>query len=506
MFAQFNQPVFTIARWVFAKALGAVFFCAFVSLAVQIRGLAGEHGIIPAQQFLDAVWNQLGAKALWQVPTLCWLNASDAMLVALCLAGAALSIALMCGVFPGLCTLLLWGLYLSLCWIATPFTNFQWDALLLETALVATLLLPWRRRPRWERWRPVNQAGLWLLWWLLFRLMEESGGVKLASGDPTWHSLTALEYHFETQPLPLWTAWYANQIPGTILFVATFIMFLIELLAPLLILAPRRWRHGSAWALIALQAGIFITGNYAFFNVLTVALCVLLFDDSAWPGRLASWIKSSAPTADAWTPLAGWLVGPVMALVFLVTMQPFFSTMYRAVISEGAGIRWPAPFSTLDAAVSPLLSFNGYGLFAVMTTSRHEIGVEGSDDGANWREYEFRWKPGDLDERPDLVAPHQPRLDWQMWFAALGSVQNNQWFLRFLVRLLEGSPEVLGLLRSDPFPDHPPRYVRAVLYDYHFTHYGDGEHGWWKRTSLGLYCPPITLRDGRPTLLERLDQ
>ena len=389
---------------------------------MQIRGLAGEHGIIPAQQFLDAVWNQLGTRALWQVPTLCWINASDAMLVALCLTGAALSVALMCGLCPGLCALLLWVLYLSLCWIATPFTNFQWDALLLETALVATLLLPWRRRPRWERWRPVQQAGLWLLWWLLFRLMEESGGVKLASGDPTWHSLTALEYHFETQPLPLWTAWYANQIPGTILFLVTFVMFLIELLAPLLILAPRRWRHGGAWALIALQAGILATGNYAFFNVLTIALCLLLFDDTAWPappGPRGS--KTPAPKADPWTPLARWLIGPVMAFVFLVTVQPFFFRWAGAYLDGVRGTRWPAPFYTLTAAVQPLLSFNGYGLFAVMTTSRHEISVEGSDDGEHWREYAFPWKPGDLNGRPGLVAPHQPRLDWQMWFAALGN-------------------------------------------------------------------------------------
>jgi hypothetical protein len=501
----FSPPhAFTTARWVFARALGAIFFCAFASLGVQIRGLAGERGIMPAQQFLDAVWNQIGAEALWQVPTLCWFTASDGMLVALCVIGATLSVVLICGYFPGLCTLLMWLIYLSLCWIATPFTNFQWDALLLETALVAVLLLPWRRRPQWEQWRPVQQAGLWLLWWLLFRLMEESGAVKLASGDPVWHNLSALEFHFETQPLPLWTAWYANQIPGTILFLATFIMFLIELLAPLLILAPRRWRHGGAWALIALQVGILLTGNYAFFNLLTVVLCLLLFDDTAWPTALTSRTKLPKPAADSWTPLAWGLLSPVMALVGLVTMQPFFSTMCRAAISEGGGFRWPAPFSTLANAVQPLMSFNGYGLFAVMTTSRHEISVEGSDDGTHWREYGFRWKPGDLNERPKLVAPHQPRLDWQMWFAALGSVRDNQWFVRFLVRLLQGAPEVLSLLHSDPFPSHPPRFIRAVVYDYHFTRYGDGKPGWWKRETLGLYCPPLTLRNGQPAVVESL--
>ncbi|MEI9896127.1 MAG: lipase maturation factor family protein [Chthoniobacter sp.] len=199
----------------------------------------------------------------------------------------------------------------------------------------------------------------------------------------------------------------------------------------------------------------------------------------------------------SWTPLAASLLAPTLAFVFLVTVQPLIS-------SVGLVRRWPVPFSTLEQSVQSWMSLNGYGLFRVMTTSRHEIGVEGSDDGERWQAYEFRWKPADLNERPGLVAPHQPRLDWQMWFAALSDFRDNPWFARFLVRLLEGSPEVLGLLRSDPFPGHPPRYIRAVVYDYHFTRFGDGHPGWWKRELLGLYCPPITLKDGRPAFAESL--
>ena len=494
MFPPQQPSAFTTARRVFARALAAVFFCAFVSLSVQIRGLAGARGIIPAQQFLNAVWNQLGAKALLEVPTVCWVNASDPMLVAVCVMGIVISLVMLWGFFPGLCALLLWALYLSLCWVASPFTNFQWDALLLETALPAAVLLPWQGRPRWSRWTPAQQAALWVLWWLLFRLMFESGAVKLSSGDPTWHTLTALDYHFETQPLPIWTAWYANQIPEWLLCLATFGMFLIELLAPLLIPAPRRWRHGGAWAIIALQVIILVTGNYAFFNYLTIALGLLLFDDTAW-AALWPWRQEEIATVETWTPRARWIIGAVAGLVFLITVQPLISTL-------GLVRRWPAPFSPLRDGVAPLMSFNGYGLFAVMTTSRHEIMVEGSDDGENWRPYEFRWKPGDVKERPRLIAPHQPRLDWQMWFAALGSVQNQPWFVHFLVRLLEGSPEVTGLLRTNPFPDHPPRYVRAVAYDYHFTRFGEGQPGWWKRKPIDYYCPPITLKDGQPTVVD----
>jgi len=495
MFFHCQPSRFTTARWVFARALGAIFFFAFASLGVQIRGLAGEHGIVPAQRFLDLIAKKYGSEAALQVPTLCWIDASDTTLVSLCVIGVMLSIVLISGFFPGPCTLLLWALYLSLCWIATPFTNFQWDALLLETSLAAVFLLPWQWRPKWDRWRPAHQAGLWMLWWLLFRLMVESGAVKISSGDSTWLSCTALEYHFETQPLPLWTAWFANQVPDVILSLATIIMFLIELLAPLLILAPRRWRHAGAWALIALQIGILTTGNYAFFNLLTIVLCLPLFDNEAWPARLTAWTRLPEATAAPWTPFAiGWL-GAVLSLVFIVTVQPLIS-------SVGLGRQWPEPFATVDGLVQPFMSLNGYGLFRVMTTTRHEISVEGSEDGEHWHEYEFRWKPGDLNARPRLVAPHQPRLDWQMWFAALSDVQYNPWFVNFLVRLLEGSPDVLDLLRNNPFPGHPPRYIRAAAYDYHFTRHGDGHSGWWKREPLGLYCPPLTLKDGQPTVVE----
>jgi len=493
LFAPALRPDFTTARWVFARLLGAVLFCAFGSLALQIRGLAGERGIMPAQRWLDAVWNQLGTAALWQVPTLCWLGTGDAMLLGLCLAGVALAVVLMWGEwFPGPCALVSWALYLSLCSVVNPFLNFQWDALLLEVALLAAAYLPWSRRPDWAKSTFVSETARLLLWWLLFRLMFESGAVKLASGDPAWASFTALDYHFETQPLPLWTSWFVHQLPEWLLCLATFVMFAIEFLAPLLLLAPRRWRHGAAWALIALQVAILTTGNYAYFNWLTIALCLLLFDDTAWPARLRARIGSASPTESV-PPWARWTTLGLAAIVVLITLQPLLSSV-RLVK------KWPEPFAALSSTFAPLRSFNGYGLFAVMTTERREIIVEGSNDGVNWRSYEFRWKPGDLGQRPRFVAPHQPRLDWQMWFAALGSLRDNPWFAEFLIRLLQGSPEVLALLPENPFPDQPPRFIRATFYDYHFTKFG--ELAWWRREPLGLYCPPITLQDGKPAFAQ----
>jgi hypothetical protein len=464
------------ARRIFSLAFGAVFAVAFLSLAGQVRGLFGRHGIAPVAEFLPQAKEALGSGAVWQVPTVFWLGSGDAVLVAACWLGVGLSAALAAGLAPGAMALACWALYLSFCAVGAPFLNFQWDALLLETALLAALWLPWRCRADWTRESPVQTMGRWLLGWLLFRLMFASGMVKLAWGDRTWLELRGLEYHFFTQPIPHWVAWYAHQIPAWLLRAGCAVMFLLELAVPFLIAAPRRWRTGAAWALIALQAAILLTGNFAFFNWLTIALCVPLFAAEKpvpWSWHRPAWISAGALGAVA---LAATLPGLIAA--FNVT-----------------------PPDPLGRVLGPLRSFNGYGLFRVMTTERPEIIVEGSRDGVNWSAYEFRWKPGEVYRRPAWCAPHQPRLDWQMWFAALGEVRGNPWFVRFLARLLEGSPDVLALLAKDPFAGTPPQFVRAVRYDYRFTTWGEDTAAWWRRERRDLYCPPLSLRpeeDARP--------
>jgi hypothetical protein len=513
-------PSFAVSRWVFARTLGFIFFCAFGSLALQVRGLIGARGIIPAREFLDAAHEQLGAAAYWKVPTLCWLSAGDGFLVALSALGVILSVVLAAGFFPRICAFLLWLLYLSLASVASPFLAFQWDGLLLETGLLAIFLFPHGSRPNWRRMNAVPRIAHILLWWLLFRLMFESGVVKLASHDTTWWSLSALDYHFETQPLPIWTSWFLNQTPHWLLAFATLFVFVIEFAAPCMLVAPRRIRHWAAWVMIGFQILIFVSGNYAFFNLLTIALCVLLFDDAAWPRRWRHFIRldsisserlslelflgnpagrfirrfihlNSNPNARNRHAWGVRLAATAAFYVVAMTALPLFHTLGWFQNSSGR-------IASLEEFVAPLRSFNGYGLFAVMTTSRHEIAIEGSDDGVVWREYEFPWKPGDVNERPRLVAPYQPRLDWQMWFAALGSREQYPWFGRLLKSLLEGSPEVLGLFRRNPFPDHPPRVIRAVVYDYHFTQFSDSSPAWWKRELLGLYFPPSSLKPPEP--------
>ncbi len=280
-------------------------------------------------------------------------------------------------------------------------------------------------------------------------------------------------------------------------------MFGIELIVPFLIFAPRRPRQFACLTFVLLQALIVLTGNYCFFNLLTIALCLLLLDDAALtkfvPGRLRT-IPPLNPQP-ATLNLAKW---PPQITVPLACICIGISLMHLGSLSR-LHIPWPRPFFATYTWLAPLRTFNSYGLFAVMTTTRPEIVIEGSNDGQTWREYEFKYKPGDVKRRPKFVEPHQPRLDWQMWFAALGNYQRNPWLVNFCVRLLQGSPDVLTLLERDPFPHAPPRYVRAVLYDYHFTDLATRRKtgAWWRREKAGVYLPPLTLRETPPQVAKR---
>jgi hypothetical protein len=386
------------------------------------------------------------------------LNPGDAFLHFLCAGGALAALLVVLGLVPAPALLVCWIFSLSLSVAGQTFLEFQWDLLLLEAGFLGIWLAPPRR---WRLGAVLDPpwAARALLWWLLFRLMFSSGFVKLASGDPNWRNLTALTYHYWTQPLPPWTAWFAAQLPLSFHKLSCFVLLAIELAAPFLIIAPRLLRLVSCAAMAGLQLIIAGTGNYAFFNLLTLALCVLLVDDASFPRALRDRAaRDPRASLGRWPAL---VLAPVLGLVLIVSVMLFAGTLRLR-------LPWPGAAVSLARATLPFRSVGTYGLFMVMTTSRPEIVVEGSDDGVSWLAYEFRWKPGETTRRPRFVAPHQPRLDWQMWFAALGTCEENPWFVAFLDRLLEGSPAVERLLLRNPFPKHPPRYIRAVLYDYRF--------------------------------------
>jgi lipase maturation factor 1 len=484
---------FVLSRFLFLRLLGLVYLAAFVSLWVQIKRLIGSHGILPVEDFLVAVTRQLPSpERFYLKPTLCWLNPSDAFLTGLCAGGVLFSCLLIVGLAPVPVLFFLWVFYLSLTIAGQDFLSFQWDILLLETGFLAMFYAPLEVRPRLRQAASASRAVLQLLRLLLFRLVFGSGIVKLTSGDPTWRNLTALAYHYETQPLPVWTSWVMHQLPPWFHQGEVLLTFLFEIGVPLLVFGSRRCRHLACAAIAAFQLLIAATGNYGFFNFLAIVLCVPLLDDDLFPSRLRAYLTPAVLTtpSTAGKILRGGLVVGVVAGVLIVNIVPLLA-------QRGFLDRAPRSLLKTYQVMTAFRSINTYGLFRVMTTERHEIIVEGSNDGKDWLPYEFRWKPGDPERRPAFTGLHMPRLDWQMWFAALDGYENHAWFIHFLAQLLRGAPEVLDLLQRNPFPDRPPRYIRAVVYDYHFTDVATWKKtgAWWRRERLGLYLPrPLTLR------------
>ena len=490
---------FARSRWLFLRLVGFVYLIAFVSLAVQITGLVGEHGILPVGEFLGQIRQRYGADAYFSWPTLVWLSPSDAWLSALSWSGAAASLLLIAGIVPTATAALLWLLYLSLTVAGQLFLEFQWDSLLLEAGLLTILYAPltWREHLSDDTEPPVVVRGV--IWLLAFKLTFLSGITKMLSGDPTWANWTALSYHYETQPIPAWTSWFMYQLPRSVHYWSTGGTLLIELGASWLIFLPARFaraRLAACVLMILLQAGIAATGNYGFFNLLTIVLYVSLLDDRTLgrflPGRI---VRSDSQFERSPAGPAMWRVGVnVVAVgIAVLSVMTLFREMDRTRRVRGPFDRgWPGMVLTW---VSPFNSVNGYGLFRVMTTERPEIVIEVSADGTVWKEQEFRWKPGDVTRRPRFVEPHMPRLDWQMWFAALDPFSAQDWLLRLADRLVTGDTAVTRLLGPNPLEDRP-RYVRLAYYQYRFTSFSEraATGAWWNREFRAYLTEPIAAK------------
>jgi predicted DCC family thiol-disulfide oxidoreductase YuxK len=529
-----RPPTYFAARRWFLRALGLIFLIAFVSLWIQIHGLIGSNGITSVSQLLPAAHTQLGDRAFWVLPTLCWFNSSDAFLHFLCGGGIVLSLFLIFGIAPALSLVGLVIFYLSFAatsdGVLNPFLSYQWDTLLIEVGFLSIFLAPWRL---W--WRsssveagpsrtgivsaanpglqagdtpattepPVSRAAMFLLKLLLFKLMLMSGVVKLTSyqllqdpAEDTWWNLTALNYHYWSQPLPTVIGWWADQSPESFKHFSVVFCLVVEIVVPFFIWAPRRLRLLACALLIFLQVVIGLTGNYNFFNLLTIALCLLLIDDSvgtsrrnASPARTVRGQRSALSLPDRISTYA-------VVVVIVFTLPINLRLIYGAFEPEE---EWSPLLGGINARLEPFRVVNGYGLFRVMTKDRKEIVVEGSADGLEWKPYEFKWKPGDVMRAPGWCQPHQPRLDWQMWFAALGNPRERVWFSQLIIALLRDKAPVTALFEKNPFAESPPHYVRATIYRYRFTtaeeHRQTG--AWWKREELGEYLPSVSREDIR---------
>ncbi|WOO39960.1 lipase maturation factor family protein [Rubellicoccus peritrichatus] len=491
-----EYSTFRFSGSIFAKLMGLVYLIAFVSFEIQSAGLIGSNGILPVSDHLSAIERYAEQSpnnmSGWRLaPSLLWLDSSDAALNGLAWVGAAFSLLLILGLLPGFSALVCWLLYLSLVNVVPVFLSFQWDILLLEAGFLTILLAPWSFREKLSNPRDPPTIARWLVWWLIFRLMFESGIVKLiipGLENNTWSDLTALNFHYFTQPIPNNRSWFFHWFPEIFQQASIVVMFFIELVVPFLIIGPRRVRMIACSLLILLQVLIIASGNYGFFNLLTISLCILLIDDQSLPQRIRGWLRPESKISHWQETLApiGWIRVPV-AVIFV-----FFGIIQLAASANLYDLRdklttekppaW-APFYILIQRYHLL---NQYGLFRVMTTERPEIVIEGSSDGKTWQPYEFKYKIGALDEAPSWVTPHMPRLDWQMWFAALNVERTGRyphWFVGFLQALAENREPVIDLLAENPFANEPPEFFRINLYDYRFSTPEEKTQtgNWWQR-------------------------
>jgi len=511
-----------IPRWIFLRALGLIYFSAFYALLFQIRGLIGPDGILPAGDYLQAVARQFGSSRLWFAPTLLWLSSSNHMLTGICWAGIIASLLLVLNVWPRAMLLICFACFLSFVAAAQDFSGYQSDGMLLEAGFISLLFAPRGFWPGLGRGTPPSRASLFLLQWEWFRIYFESGVVKLASGDPEWRHFTAMDDYYQNGPLPTWIGWYVQHLPHGFHAFTTGATLVLELGLVFMMFLPRRWRIVCFFIATLWQIPVILTANYTFLNYLVLVLGFLLLDDrfilrimpARWRERLSppevpaqpvveepsepTTVPSALPSRRGPHPVKAFTV----AVSSVMLLWIFYSTTVQMIwlIFPHA----PLPVSPI-AALEPFRIANRYGLFAVMTRGRYEVEFQGSNDGQNWIAYPFRYKPQALNEPPRIYAPYQPRFDWNLWFASLGSWRENLIVPSTEERLLAGAPDVLALFAGNPFPQAPPKQVRAMLWQYWFTSAAEKRATgmWWRRNLLGLYGPVLEREpDGKVLVLE----
>ncbi len=493
-----------LPRWIFLRALALIYFSAFYSLLFQIRGLIGPAGILPASRYLPLVSRSApGIARFWYVPSLFWISAGSPMLMAVSWIGLLASLLLLFNLWPRFALLVCFVCFLSFVAAAGDFSGYQSDGMLLEAGFISLFFAPPGLRPGLGSGHPPSRFSLFLLQWEWLRIYFESGVVKLASGDPQWRNLTAMDQYYQNGPLPTWIGWYLQHLPhwfqaGTV--VATLLM---ELFLIWLILLPRRFRILLFFIVTCWELGVILTANYAFLNYLVLCLGILLVDDR--------FLKRALPQLKRWQPAAvprisrsrlqsvrGALATVMLAWIFYVTTAELLWILLPSIPLPRL------PVTLLD----PFRIANQYGLFAVMTRGRYEIEFQGSRDGHTWIPYPFRYKPQALNEPPRIFAPYQPRFDWNLWFESLGVWSDNSIVPNTEVRLLSNDPDVLSLFAGNPFAAAAPKQIRAVLWQYWFTTLPQkrATGNWWRRELLGAYAPTIELRpDGTAVVVAMPD-
>ncbi|HVW77080.1 MAG TPA: lipase maturation factor family protein [Alloacidobacterium sp.] len=496
-----------IPRWIFLRALGLIYFSAFYSLLLQIRGLIGPNGVLPAQQYLQAVDRSFPSfTRFWFAPSLFWLSASNHALLTVTIIGLLASLLVIANVWPRFSLLICFICFLSFVTASNDFSNYQSDGMLLEAGFISLFFAPRGVWPGPAASHAPSRASLFLLQWEWFRIYFESGIVKLLSGDPQWRNFTAVDEYYQNGPLPTWIGWYMQHLPHWFHAFSSGATLAMELAIVFLLFFPRRFRIICFFIVTPWEAVVILTANYTFLNYLVLSLGFLLLDDKfflqfiphRFQTKLLRQFSSAEPTESvnteesvAITPRQHHAAALRLAINAVILTWIFYATTAELIHMLWRGAPLPsAPVTALE----PSRIANQYGLFAVMTRGRYEIEFQGSYDGQNWTAYPFRYKPQALNEPPRIYAPYQPRFDWNLWFASLGDWRQNSIVPLTEERLLTASPDVLSLFAGNPFASSPPKYVRAMLWQYWFTSMSEKRASglWWRRQLLGQYAPTLT--------------
>ena len=483
-----------LTRFLFLRLLGLIYAVAFLVLVNQGRPLIGADGLLPARQYLDRIAQEFEdpQSAFLALPTLFWMNASDRFMVGVAYAGLAGSVVVLAGFANVPLLALLWFTYLSFCHIGQLFWGYGWESLLLETGFLAIFMVPTLSLNPFPGRVPPPKPLIWLVRWVLFRVMLGAGLIKIR-GDSCWRDLTCMMYHYQTQPLPNPLSWYLHHLPGAFHRFEVLFNHFVELIVPWTLFAPRGVRHVGGLFLVAFQLLLIASGNLSWLNWLTLTLCVACFDDAAlarlFPTRLRARLATYADVPSGSRRVVSY---GLTALVAYLSVYPVLNML--------------SPRQAMNASFDPWQIVNTYGAFGSVGRTRPEVIIEGTNDdptdpAARWVEYEFKCKPGSVARRPCVIAPYQYRIDWQIWFAAMSDYLHNPWLVHFVYQLLRGEPRARGMLANDPFPTGP-KYIRAELYEYEFTPWGDSSGNWWVRRRVDEYLPPLS-RDN-PELLNFL--
>lgn len=481
------RATYWLTRFVLLRLLAGVYAFAFYSAARQLVPLIGAKGLLPVGPYLEAWTREYDGSrqaAFWHLPSVFWLNHSDAALLTVSWLGFGLAVIALLGFANIPLMVVLWGLYMSIVHVGQTWYAYGWESQLLETGFLAIFLCPlWDGRPFSRQEPPI--AIIWLFRWLIFRIMLGAGLIKLR-GDVVWRDLTALYYHFETQPLPNPFSRWFHFLPHGALRAGVVFNHLAEVAAPFFVFWPRMARLTAGTVIVAFQFVLIFSGNLSFLNWLTIVPAIACFDDGAWlavlPILRRTWERViAAPLRPFGFQVMSYLVA---GLIVILSYQPVLNLI--------------SPHQIMNTSFDPFELVNTYGAFGSVGRERLTVVFEGADSlgptdfQTDWKQYLYVAQPVDVFERPRQIAPYQPRLDWAMWFAAMADYREYPWTLHVVWKLLHNDPGTLSLFRSNPFPGHPPRYIRCVLYRYQFAPPGSPQGRWWNRTDLGQWLPPLS--------------